>query len=177
MPGYRQPSAQQPRRVNWGALIKVGLFVGAAVLALPKDSSGTPMAQQAQGGGWLEVAQWGARGYLGVKLLEQLDLELPAPLQQSVMPAPSVQPVLPPPSPLLSRAQIELAVDRAMEKLWPSAAATLEASLNAYTPPIDAHWLTLAPHPSVILVLGKRGSGKSALRTPRCCCSGPSPWR
>lgn len=32
-----------------------------------------------------------------------------------------------------------------------------------YAPPADARWLRLAPHPSVILVLGRRGSGKSAL--------------
>lgn len=33
----------------------------------------------------------------------------------------------------------------------------------AYQPPPDAQWLRLAPHPCVILVLGKRGADKSAL--------------
>ena len=33
----------------------------------------------------------------------------------------------------------------------------------AWTPSMDSTLLSLAPHPSVILVLGKRGSGKSAL--------------
>jgi len=34
---------------------------------------------------------------------------------------------------------------------------------TVYQPPPDSQWLRLAPHPSVILVIGKRGSGKSAL--------------
>ena len=37
-----------------------------------------------------------------------------------------------------------------------------EAPKPAWTPPIDSRWLTLAPHPSVILFVGKRGSGKTA---------------
>ena len=32
-----------------------------------------------------------------------------------------------------------------------------------WTPPSDAMWLDLVPHPSVVLIIGKRGSGKSAL--------------
>ena len=35
--------------------------------------------------------------------------------------------------------------------------------LPAWMPPLDAEWLRLVRHPSVVLVLGKRGSGKSAL--------------
>ena len=32
-----------------------------------------------------------------------------------------------------------------------------------WTPPSDTKWLDLIPHPSITLILGKRGSGKSAL--------------
>ena len=41
--------------------------------------------------------------------------------------------------------------------MWP------RAWQPAWTPPVDAVLITLAPHPSVLLILGKRDSGKSAL--------------
>ena len=37
------------------------------------------------------------------------------------------------------------------------------ADTSIWTPPSDAIWLDLIPHPSVVLIIGKRGSGKSAL--------------
>ena len=38
-----------------------------------------------------------------------------------------------------------------------------DASTPSWIPPRDARWLDIAPYPSVTLVVGKRGSGKSAL--------------
>ena len=183
MPQCRSPRAQQPQGVNWGAVAQAAFLVGAAVLALPKDNTGTPMAQQAKGGTWREVARWTARGYLGLKLLEPVltpilaEMEAAAPsilqLQQPVMPPPASQPSMPPPSsqPTMpvawseqNRAILARAMAKAIEHLPPfDPEKAVETPKDIYTPPADVQWLKLAPHSSVIQVLGKRGSGKSAL--------------
>ena len=54
-----------------------------------------------------------------------------------------------------------MSTEQMVEKLlasWPASAKPVE-----YVPPPDAQWLRLAPHPSEVLVIGKRGSGESAL--------------
>jgi len=54
------------------------------------------------------------------------------------------------------------AIERLKSFTWEAAMAATKPK-PAWTPPPDMHWLRLAPHPSVTLVLGRRGSGKSAL--------------
>ena len=173
MARYPQPLAQQPSGVDLGAVAGAALLVGAVVLALPRgNNGGTPMEQQAKGGVWREVARWSARGYLGYRLLEptlapmlaEMAAALPS-LQQPAMPSPSLQPVTPTPPPQQSRVQTEQTFAQVVEQLCAStaAAAPPEAANDVFAPPPDTPWLRLAPHPSVILVLGKRGSGKSAL--------------
>ena len=54
--------------------------------------------------------------------------------------------------------------------LWESVLRKMEAAAvqkpiaaSDWTPPSDSKWLDLVPHPSVVLIIGKRGGGKSAL--------------
>lgn len=176
MPQYRSPQAQPPQPVNWRAVAEGASLAVAAFLALPRDNTGTPLAQQTKWGTVREVLRWGSRCYLGYKLLEpvlapmlaEMAAALPS-IQQTHQPAiapPATQVVVPPSSKMTPQemARLEQAMARALEHLRPfDPGKAAEAPQNIYTPPPDAQWLTLAPHPSVILVLGKRGSGKSAL--------------
>ena len=157
MPRDRQALAQEPQRVNWGRLAKAALLVGGAVLALRKGTNGARMAQQTEEGVWRDLARGGAPGNLSIKLQEpELAVDLPAlqSLHQSVMP---------PPPPQQSRTQTELRIAKFLEQFSLSVPDTAEVPQEVLPPPIDVRWLSLAPHPSVILILGKRSSGKSAL--------------
>ena len=96
---------------------------------------------------------------LAPRIIKFLDSIPPAPLP--ILPPTSYFPERPDPS-------LEGHPSGSAKKNFPSSASESRGSLittppEIWTPPADAHWLRVAPHPSVILVLGKRGSGKSAL--------------
>ncbi len=84
-------------------------------------------------------------------------------LQGPPLAAPAPRMALPPAAPPMSASTVSL------ERLTAEVLATIGTPSKAappspaYTPEPDAVWRRLAPHPSVIIVLGKRGSGKSAL--------------
>ena len=127
------------------------VLVGGAAVLLAR-SRGTPDAvlrQDQDDDPWKwsrRVGLAGAGLYAGNKLLNYLNtIEVPAPRP---VPQESKRP------PIDSLEDILRAIPA------PAANKKPEAS---WVPDPDARWLSLAPHPSVIFVIGKRGSGKSAL--------------
>ena len=91
----------------------------------------------------------GAAALYGVKKL--LDYE-----KTVLATAPAPAPTPAPPAPTRNSYLASLVGEAFREALS-------QPTTPTWTPPADTRWLSLAPHPSVILVLGKRGSGKSAL--------------
>ena len=81
-------------------------------------------------------------------------------LQRDPVPQPEVVPAvsagggirIPPPRPLAS-----------LPALIPPAGSDESEAPPVWTPPVDSAWLAIASHPSVILIIGGRGAGKSAL--------------
>lgn len=153
-----QELGQPPSGPNWPAigtlvLLAVGLIAKALITRSTATAPATPtMARMGQPGiPWVPWALGGvglaAAGTYGlVKLADYLDTpKTPAPT--------------PTPAPLATQPEYWAAFLRQPAPPAP----TLEPSTPAYTPPVDARWLTLAPHPSVILILGKRAGGTSAL--------------
>ena len=171
---YSEP-VQGPSTINWGPLLLLGL--GGLALWNARRVNGPPSTTDTtsqpdnfspMGSGDSDdtrerLLKWGVRGAVAapliwkglVKLDEALSRYAP---QAPVQPPTRVEPIqAAPPQPATPK-------PRTLQEAIESLAAPAEApSTPTWTPPPDAQWLGLVRHPSVVLIIGKRGGGKSAL--------------
>ena len=163
----RQRRFRHTGSIRWDLLFGLGL--GAILLAASRDeSSQSPISRMSSGAdnpveGWKLIALPAAT-YGAYKLLT---LPMPGPTKE-----PPRQPEVlrqaqkgPPPSTLS-----ESPASQWPASLWESVLRKMEAAPgpksiaeSGWIPPSDSKWLDLVRHPSVVLIIGKRGGGKSAL--------------
>ena len=161
-----KPSLEQPKPKSDQSNERILLANRSALEVAPKPelspSIGTGPANGS--GKVLNYALLSGIGLgFGFELLRNVDfgklLSLPLEPPPKVIPTsppeqpPTVIPTLPP---------FHLNLPFTPTPITPFPCAGADA-INAWTSPPDAEWLRLVRHPSVVLVLGKRGSGKSAL--------------
>ena len=168
--------------IDWEGLLKL-LLVGGAVVVVAKataragqNSSApvrrTPPSQPAPS--WVKYGLGGAVAapvvWKGAKsICEWLDsLELPA---QPALPASMPQdasPALPisgrqAPTSQATEDWLSPILARLNQQLSSARFDSQDSALSTWSPPPDLQWQRLAPHPSVGAIVGRRGSGKSAL--------------
>lgn len=167
--------AQGPKKVNWGAVIGIGaalyllrgiksksgqsyvtrpMKIHSSVPVTPASKSNQPYGTGPTAGS-VNILKYAVLGGLGIagclKLMEGVDFEQLAALRPAQ--PPKVPPTISP---------FNLSLPFALTPS-PSDLPVAAEAVNAWTSPPDAEWLGLVRYPSVVLVLGKRGSGKSAL--------------
>ena len=124
------------------------------VPVIPKSRSNQPYGTGTTAGSG-RILKYSVLGGLGItgclKLVESVDFEQLASLRPAQPPK-----VVPTISPL------DLSLPLTLTPI-PSDVPVAAEQLKPWTSPPDVEWLGLVRHPSVVLVLGKRGSGKSAL--------------
>ena len=166
----RQRRFRQTGSFRWDIVLSIG-GIGLATILLadsrdrPSQSSMSQMSSGADNPveGWkviaLSLATCGA--------YKLLTLPMPGttkePPRQPEVPTQSLQG--PSPSTLSESPASQLAVSWWESLLQKVEAETVQMPIAAsgWTPPSDYKWLDLVPHPSVVLIIGKRGGGKSAL--------------
>ena len=133
--------------VNWKTLGGIAVGIGALAL-LKKRTNASTVPARAEGRPVGQYLLFGLGAIADVlRTTDRGGIELPSPPAQVPQPAtPSSRP------PTLDKAEIFAALELGHSQ-----------STLTWKPPSDARWLELAPHPAVILIIGKRGSGKSAL--------------
>ncbi len=177
-------SAGRPAPVNWGKLVGWALIGGAAYVVLTErdaspraklsarapdptlDPSGSSFvfAQARQPSGFVDRAmEWtsnhaphlaaAAAGYELIKDPTLLQRTLEAAMQPRALTPPvahSVAPTIP-------------VIRSIATPIEPVRMTLREAPAAGWSPPSDHQWLGLASHPSVTVIIGPRGSGKSYL--------------
>ena len=169
-------SPAPPAPIDWGKVAGWALLGGATYFAL-KDrdaakAAPTPTAQEnafafaqvRQPASLLDqVMSWTTNhqphlvaAAAGIELLKD-----PTLLQRSFAAAAQPRALIPPVAqPVAPTVPVIRTIATPIE---PVRIAPREAPATAWSPPSDHQWLGLAPHPSVTVVIGPRGSGKSHL--------------
>ena len=135
--------------VPWGKILLGG---GAGLAGVAAWKSFSPDQQQ-KVLSFVELSVL-TLGQVGIALAEQQQLAILA--SQELKPAPDPTPLPPPPDWLAD----------ALRQRFPEYQPSADPVPIEFTPPLvepDAQWRIIIVPPSVVLVLGKRGSGKSAL--------------
>ena len=148
-PSLYQLQGMRSTKKNHSVPVALSLLLGLLLMDGSKDRPEAVLGQNSTEDPlkWPRRLGWTILGIYGLnKLLEYLDT---IPVQISA-PTPPVQPSVDWTA-LLGNLVTDAAVPAS------------EEPRTIWTPPRDDRWLTLAPQPSVALVLGKRGSGKTAL--------------
>ena len=181
-PNSPQVGVEGSPGIDWEGLLKLLLVGGAVVMvaqatAQAGQSSSAPARRvppPQPAPSWAKYALGGAVAapvvWKGAKsIYEWLDsIELPA---QPALP-PSMPQYTPPALPMsTSQAPTSQATEdwfspilaRLNEELSSARLDSQDSALSAWSPPPDLQWQRLAPHPSVGAIVGRRGSGKSAL--------------
>ena len=167
-------SPGQPEPVNWGKVVGYALLGGAAYFALKDHGAAhvapTPtapentfvFAQVRQPASLLDqVMDWTTShqphlvaAAAGIELLKD-----PALLQRTLVAAAQPRALAPPVAQSVARPVIRTIAT----PIEPVRIAPQETPAAGWSPPLDHQWLALAPHPSVTVIVGPRGCGKSHL--------------
>ena len=169
----RKRRFRQTGNVRWGGIL--GLLA-ATLLAAARERPGRSTAAQKRASqarrssdassaleSWKLIAI-SAATYGACKLLT---MPLPGPAKEPPRQrkVPRQSPKGPPPS-----TPPESPASHESLSSWEALLRKMEATLDpktiaasGWTPPSDSKWLDLVPHPCVVLIIGRRGSGKSAL--------------
>ena len=173
-------SAGRPEPVDWGKLVGLALIGGAAYVVLKEQQakSRAPASDPAlnpSGGSFVfaqvrqpssfvdQVMEWtsnhtphlaaAAAGYELIKDPTLLRQTLEAAMQPRALAPPVAEPV----------ARTIPVIRSIATPIQPVRITPREAPAAEWSPPSDHQWLSLAPHPSVTVIIGPRGSGKSHL--------------
>ena len=173
-------SAGRPEPVDWGKLVGLALIGGAAYVVLKEQQakSRAPASGPAlnpSGGSFVfaqvrqpssfvdQVMEWtsnhtphlaaAAAGYELIKDPTLLRQTLEAAMQPRALAPPVAEPV----------ARTIPVIRSIATPIQPVRITPREAPAAEWSPPSDHQWLGLAPHPSVTVIIGPRGSGKSHL--------------
>ena len=174
----RGEGQKEPSKFRWDILASIGAGVaylwakGQGELEMPPSLSPSPataIMASADGfsvdtGALLDLLEagavsLGAYGLLNMPLPESLTVPRPP----SIVPDAEPEKESDPAPTTVGSAKFELP---GLDSITDQIDATLGIEVPdkpIWTPPSDAVWLDLVPHPSVVLIIGKRGSGKSAL--------------
>ena len=172
-------SAGRPEPVDWGKVVGLALIGGAAYVVLkeqqaksrapasgpaPNPSGGSfVFAQVRQPSSFVDqVMEWtsnhtphlaaAAAGYELIKDPTLLQRTLEAAMQPRAL------------TPPVAHSVATIPVIRSIATpIQPVRITPREAPAAEWSPPSDHQWLALAPHPSVTVIIGPRGSGKSHL--------------
>ena len=169
--------AQKPVGINWGLILAAvgGIALVATAARRQKSTSEqvtlerspAPVTGIAESATipWGRYAVAGLAGYFGGKLIEAslsttvINQGPPSPSSLEALPRGPVQ------NPTRAGGQIDwssVLFGPALKAIDPTEASGTPP-IPIWTPPSDYQWLSLIRHPAVVLTIGSRGAGKSAL--------------
>ena len=173
-------SAERPAPVNWSKVVGLALIGGAAYVVLKEQqaksrSPASGPALNPPGGSFVfaqarkpssfvdRAMEWtsnhtphlaaAAAGYELIKDPTLLRRTLETAVQPRALTPPVAQPL----------ARTIPAIRSIATPIEPVRITPQETPAAGWSPPSDHQWLALAPHPSVTVIIGPRGSGKSHL--------------
>ena len=175
--GQSIQQAQEPVGINWGLILAAVGGIALVAAAARRQSSTServtfernpaPVAGISESATipWGRYAVAGLAGYLGGKLIET---SLSIPVMSQGPPSPSTL-VAPPRGPVQNPNRAGGQIDWSSVLFGPAlkaidtTGASVTPPIPIWTPPSDYQWLSLIRHPAVVLTIGSRGAGKSAL--------------